>query len=200
MPLPVTTNQTNAIDAAVVRTAYFVEFQFRDGTQYLSTLNIPVTWGGNTWSGLGTIGTISAISESESLNATSVNFTINAAQPSWLALATGDVQEYRGLPAKMFFCPLDSGFNLIDTPVQCWAGVMDMVTIGITGDQAGITLKCETSAYGLKRANSYRMNAAQQKQTYPTDTGFDYQENLITNPAVWLTVAFMASVGPYANA
>jgi hypothetical protein len=199
MTLSVTTNQSAAISAAVVRTAYFVQFNFKDGTQYLSTLNVPVSWGGQTWAGVGTLGTISGITESESLTATALNFTINAAQPSWLALATGDVQEYRGLPAKMFFCPLDASFNLIDTPVQCWSGVMDMVTIGVTGDQSMITLKCETSAYGLKRANSYRLNAAQQKQKFPTDTGFDYQANLITNPAVWLTVAFQRSAGPYAN-
>lgn len=193
--------QTSAVAAAVVRTAYFVELQFRDGTQRLSTLNIPsVVWGGYSWAGLGTLGIISSITENETLNSSSLSFTLNAVQPSWFALATGDIQEYRGLKAKLYFCPLDSGFNLINTPIQCWNGVMDMVTVGITGVDSTITLKCETSAYGLKRANSYRTNASQQKKDFPNDTGFDYQTDLITNPAVWLTVDFQKSVGPYANA
>lgn len=196
----ITSAQSNALSSATVRTAYFVEFHFRDGTLFMSTLNVPITWGGNTWLGMGSIGTISSVTEAESLTPTSLNFSFNAAQPSFLSLSVGDVQEYRGLVAKMYFCPLDSGFNLIDVPFQCWSGVMDQVTVNVSGDQAGMTLKCETSAYGLKRANSFRMNAAQQKQYYPNDTGFDYQSNLITNPAVWLTTAFQRSVGPYANA
>lgn len=193
--------QQAATEAAVVRVAYFVEFQFRDGTQRLSTLNIPsVIWGGYSWAGLGTLGIIASITENETLNSSSLNFTLNSVQPSWFALATGDIQEYRGLKAKLYFCPLDSGFNLINTPVQCWNGVMDMVTVNISGADSTITLKCETSAYGLKRANSYRTNASQQKKDWPNDTGFDYQTDLITNPAVWLTVEFQKSVGPYANA
>jgi hypothetical protein len=192
--------QQAAATSAVVRVAYFVEFQFRDGTQRLSTLNIPsVTWGGHSWAGLGTLGVISSITESETLNSSSLSFTLNAVQPSWFALATGDISEYRGLKAKLYFCPLDTGFNLINTPVQCWNGVMDMVTVSIAGTDGTITLKCETSAYGLKRANSYRTNAAQQKKEWPNDTGFDYQTDLITNPAIWLTIEFQKSIGPYAN-
>jgi len=200
MTLTTTTGQNTALASPVVREAYFVELDLATATQYLSSLNFPMTWGGHTWIGAGSIGSISAISEAQSLTTSSVSLVINSAQVSWLALAVGSVSEYRGRPVKIYYCPLDTGYGLIDTPILCWSGVMDIITLGITGSESNIALKCETSAFGLKRANSFRVNAAQQKQVYPTDTGFDYLSDLITNPAVWLTVAFEKSVGPYANA
>jgi hypothetical protein len=185
-----TTAQNAELAKPVTRTVYFVEFQFAASTSRLSTANFPLTWGGFEWSGVGAIGSIGAIEESDGLESHPLNFSINAAQPAWVALALGSVEAYRGRPAKMYMCPLDEAFQLVDTPEQCWSGQMDMVTTGINGDEGSITLKCETSAYGLKRRPSLRLNAAQQKKEHPTDTGLDYLNDLIANPQVWLSKRF----------
>ena len=185
-----TTAQNAELAKPVTRTVYFVELQFSGSTSRLSTANFPIDWGGYTWSGVGAIGSIGAVEESDGLESHPLNFSINAAQPSWVALALGGVETYRGRPAKMYMCPLNESFQLIDTPVQCWSGQMDMVTTGINGEEGSITLKCETSAYGLKRRPSLRLNAAQQKKAHPGDTGLDYLTDLIANPQVWLSKRF----------
>ncbi len=185
-----TTLQDTELAKPVTRTVYFVEFQFAEGTSRLSTANASFTWGGFEWSGVGTIGTIGAVEESEGLESRSLNFSINAAQPSWMALAIGDVESYRGRRAKMYMCPLNESFQMIDTPVLCWSGVMDMLSVNVNGESGSITLKCETSSYGLKRRPFLRLNAAQQKKTHPTDTGLDYLTELIANPGVWLSARF----------
>jgi hypothetical protein len=186
-----TTAQQTALEQPVVRIAYFVEFAFKTATQRLSTLNIPVTWGGYGWAGLGTLGNISAIEESDSIEPKGLTFTLNAADPSWLALSIGNVGEYRGRLVKLYMCPLDEGFQLIDTPEICWRGYMDMMSTGVEKDgSGGITLKCETAAYGLKRRPALRLNAAQQKQRQPGDTGFNYLQDLIANPQTWLSKKF----------
>ena len=184
------TAQNTELAKPVTRIVYFVQFEFTTSTARMSTANFPITWGGNEWAGVGSIGSIGAVQESDGLESRPLAFTINAAQPSWLALAVGPVETYRGRPAKLFMCPLDESFQMVDTPVQCWAGLMDMVTVGIDGDSGSITLKCETSAYGLKRRPSLRLNAAQQKKTHPTDTGLDYLTSLIADPQVWLSKRF----------
>lgn len=143
-----------------------------------------------TWVGLGSLGGVSPIEEADSLDAKSLSFTLNLAQPEWKAIALGDVAEYRGRPAKLYFCPLDDNGKLIDTPQICWRGVMDAMSLGIDGEEGSITLKCETSAYGLKRRASMRVNAAQQKKKYPNDTGLDYLTSLIAQPQVWLSKRF----------
>ena len=124
------------------------------------------------------------------VTSSALNFTLNIAQSGWLAESIGAVEDYRGKPAKMYFCPLDEQFRLVDTPERCWAGIMDTIVVGINNEVGQAILKCETSAYGLKRRPSMRMNAAQQKQVYPTDTGFDYLTGLIANPQLWLSKKF----------
>ena len=185
-----TAAQNTALAQPLVRVAYFVQFEFLSGTSRISTANFSITWGGFEWSGVGSIATIGTVEESDGLDAKSLSFSINSAQPSWLSLAIGDVGEYRGRPAKMYMCPLNEAFQLIDTPVICWSGIMDVMSVGIEGESGSITLKCETSAHGLKRRPSFRLNAAQHKKLNATDTGLDYLTDLLANPQVWLSQKF----------
>lgn len=185
-----TTAQQTALEAPVARVAYFIELHFVSGTAYICNAGQTFNWGGHDWLGLGSIGKISAVEEAAGVASSAMMFGMNVAQTSILALALGATEDYRGQPAKMYFCPLDEQFRLIDTPEICWRGIMDTVTVGIDGEEGQIMLKCETSAYGLKRRPNLRMNAAQQKQRYPGDTGFDYLTDLIAQPTLWLSRRF----------
>lgn len=182
--------QQTELEKAVTRTIYFAEFQFLAGTQYLSSWNGTKTWGGHDWIGLGGAGGVDPIVESDSLDAQGVSFTLNLAQASWLALAVGPVEQYRGLVAKLYFCPLDVNFNMVDTPEQCWRGTMDTMALGVDNDQGKIILRCETSAYGLKRRQNLRINAAQHKKRFPNDTGLDFLTNILSQPDIWLSKRF----------
>jgi hypothetical protein len=186
--------QQAELEKPVTRIVYFVELDFRDSTQYLCTANVSITWGGHEWIGLGSMGAISPIEESEGVESKSLTFTLNVAQNSVLALAVGDVEQYRGRNAKMHFVPLDESFQPVGIPVVCWRGIMDTMAVSVDGEDGGITLKCETSAYGLKRQPGLRLNAAQQKSRYPSDTGLDYLTDLIANPQIWLSKKFQRSI------
>ena len=186
-----TTPQQNAeLAKAVARVVYFVELRFASETSRLSTANVSLTWGGYQWAGIGALATIGTVEESDSVESKPLNFTVNAAQQSWLALAVGPVEEYRGRDAIMYMCPLDESFQMVGLPERCWSGTMDMLTVGVNDDSGTITLKCETSAYGLKRRAPLRLNAPQHRKDHPTDTGLDYLNDLISNPAVWLSAKF----------
>lgn len=188
--MTVSTDQQTALEKAVVPIAYFVSLDFATGMLRLSNFNQSVEWGGNTWVGLGALGGISEVEESDGMESKSLNFTLNLADVAMKSLAVGTVEDYRGRAAKLYMCPLTENFALIDTPVLCWSGYMDMMSVGIDGNEGQITLKCENSAYSLKRQPPLRMNAAQQRAKYPTDSGFDYLNGLIANPQVWLSRDF----------
>lgn len=186
-------NQQTELEKPVTRVVYFVELQLSTGTQRISTFNQPITWGGNTWSGFGQLINISQVQEEEGSEAKNINITVVAAESSWLALAIGPVEEYRGRAIKLYMCPMDKSFTLVGTPVQVWRGTMDVVVISIDENGEGnVTIQCETSAFSLKRRPVFRINAAQQKQKYPTDTGFDYLVDLIAKPQLWLSKKFQA--------
>lgn len=182
--------QQEALEKVVVPLVYFAEFNFASAVVRVSNFNQTVDWGGFEWLGVGSLGAISEVTETDGIESSPLNFRLNIANPSLLALSIGPVEEYRGRDAKLYMCPMDEQFRLIGTPELCWSGIMDMMSIGIEGEEGQITLKCETSAYGLKRQPSLRLNAAQQRKKYPTDTGLDYQNGTIANPAVWLSRRF----------
>jgi hypothetical protein len=185
-----TTSQQAEVEKPVTRTAYFAEFHFTTGILRVCSLGQNYDCGGNTWLGVGTLGSISDVVETSTTESSPVTFTLNCAQASMLATGLSSPDTYRGQAAKLYMCPLDDQFRLIDTPVICWRGFMDMMALNIDKDGTGnIQLKCETSAFGLSKMPNYRMNAAQQKLTYPEDTGFDYLTYLITQPQVWFSVA-----------
>lgn len=190
--MTITAPQQAQLEKPSTQTVFFVELQLLSGTQYLCTANISIDWDGHTWAGLGTIASISQITESDDVTAKAVNFTLSAADPSWLALAAGSVTEYSGRKAKMYRCPLNDQFQLVGTPERCWLGVMDQLTVGIDGDQGSISLKAETGAFSLKRGSTLRMNAAQQRQRHPEDTGFDFLAPLIASPTLWQSKKFQA--------
>jgi hypothetical protein len=186
-----TTSQQAALEKANATLVYFAEFQFSTAPLYLSTFNQPLNWGGHDWIGLGHLASIGSVEESDGLEPKALNFTLSASDPSLLALAAGPVEQYRGRDAKLYMCPLNDQYQQIDTPILCWRGIMDMMSIGIDQDGAGqIILKCETSSYGLKRQPSLRMNHQQQKSRHEGDRGFEYLEKLIAEPAVWLSKKF----------
>lgn len=190
----ITTDQQAALEKAHIKYAYFAELFFRSATVRVSSLNITVPWNGHDWMGLGSIGDISPINEAQGTASEAMTFSISLPQTDWLALAAGPVEEYRGRDAKLYFCPLDENFRLVDTPEICWLGTMDTMSPGISGERdkatGSIKLKCETSAYGLKRPSALRLNAAQQKQKYPADTSLDRLCTLIGKQTRWLTVRF----------
>jgi hypothetical protein len=186
----VSTDQQIEFEKPTTRVAYFLELFFDSGTVRVCNSGQTFTWNGYDWIGLGSLGTISPVNESEGLASDFMVFSLNIAQVSVLGLALGSVSDYRGKTAKLYYCPLDEQFRLVDTPQQCWKGVMDSITINVDNGEGSVALKCETSAYGLLRRTPLRINAAQHLQRHPGDTGLDYLSDLIANPQIWLSKKF----------
>lgn len=183
-----------------VNCALFLEMQFASATTRVCSYSNTYTWGGVDWSGLGQVGNISQIRESGGVGSSAMTFGLNIASSALLAVSVGPVEEYRGKPAKLYFAPLTEHGELILNDAgsieKCWGGRMDVISTGVDGEEGQIILKCETSAFGLKRS-SLRLNAAQQRQRYPDvdglgnpDTGFDYLTDMIAKPQVWLSRKF----------
>lgn len=184
-----TSGQKAQYSKPVVSIVYFVEMRFRSGTQYVSSWNYPITWGGHDWIGLGTIGEISSIDESEVIEPKGLTFSL-ASPTSYLYLAVGDVEEYRGRRIVLYIAPLNDSGAIIDTPEVCWRGIMEDMAVAANGENGKIELKAENAMTALTRRPVLRMNAAQQKQLYPTDTSFDYLNDLLSRPQQWLSKRF----------
>lgn len=185
--MTLTVAQQTALEQRSVPIAYFVKLELETQTLYVSNFNRTYTWGGQDWIGLGQIGSISEIKSSDSADPNAVSLNINIANLTFLTIGVGEVEEYRGRPVSIYMCPLDAEYNLIDTPVKTWGGSMDVLALTADTENSGITMRCEPSAKRLRRRSPLRANHAQQQARYPQDLGFEYLQDLIANPRVWLT-------------
>jgi hypothetical protein len=185
--MTLSTSQQTALEQRAVPVAYFVKLEFDSATLYLSNFNRTFTWGGQDWIGLGSLGSITEIKSADTSDPTAVTMNLNVANQSLLSIGVGPVEEYRGLPASIYMCPLSETYNLIDTPVKCWSGEMDVVAVSVDGENSSITLRCEPTAKRLRRRVALRVNNAQQQAKYPTDEGLKFQQDLINNPQIWFS-------------
>jgi hypothetical protein len=189
-----TPDQQDAAELPVVPWAYFVEMQFASATVRVCNFNKDFEWGGFTWRGLGSLGSISEIKSSEKIEPNPVTLSLNLAQPEWLALGVGPVEEYRGLPVIIYQCPLDPQHRLIDLPAVAWAGEMDVVSASVEADGgASLQMRCEPAAKRLRRRVPLRVNPIQQRQRFPGDSGLDYLPDLLATPQTWLSIRFQTT-------
>lgn len=179
-----------ALDKPVVRPAYFVEFFFRDSTFRVTTWNQTINWGGYDWLGVGQLGNISEVSESESLEARALDFTLNVSQEAFKSIALNSAEQFRGRRVRMYMCPMSDSYTLTDTPRLCWTGKMHSMPLSVSKDSGHVTIRCENSIMALKRIIPLRINAQQHKRIYPTDTGFDRLISLLADQQLWLSKRF----------
>ena len=188
--------QQQAMEKAHVIWAFFVEMDFLSGIQRICNFNKTFTWSGVEWAGVGGLCSISEIKESEKIEPQPVTIGLNVAQQSWLALAVGAVEQYRGRPVRIWQCPLTSSFTLIGTPQLAWEGEMDVLAISAQDTSGSIAMRCEPTSKRLRRRNVIRINRAQHRQAHPADSGLDFQSGLLETPYTWVTRRYQQKTPP----
>jgi len=183
-----TTNQQTALEGRYFSGVLFAELNFTGSYIRVSTWNHDLVWGGFTWLGLGKLASVADVKESEKLETGSIDLMISGADSTILGLAIGDPATFRGRSANIYFCPIADGV-LIDTPVMCWNGTMDTMSV-VYAESGTIALRCKPTSDKLNRATGLRVNHEQQKLVLSTDLGFQYQQDLISNPQIWLSKDF----------
>lgn len=191
---------TTTVDTAFQTTASadafgalaLVELQFKSGTARFTNWPLSVQVMGHSWMGIGNLGEISQLHESEDGGEEKVQLKLSPADVDVRALSLGDPSEYQDRPVRIWIAVLDaSTMQISGAPVLRFSGVMDQAKIDRENDGATITMECRTASYDV-RSNpaALRMNNAQHQARHPGERGFEYLSDLIGNPAVWLSVKF----------
>lgn len=183
---------------AVRGVAWLVELEFSTGTLRYTTFPQSLVISGNTYTGLGTLATVSAVSESENADAEKITLGFSIVSTTMLGATLGNVESYRGLPAHLWLQLFDDAFQPAGAPVKRWSGTMDRVIVNRTpsnragGSSIGV-LEMQCSRYGMARARNapgLRLNHAQQQKAYAGDLGLEYVAKLVEQPALWLSKEF----------
>lgn len=185
--------------AGVAGLQILAEMQFASGTQYVTTWSRPIAHGGNTYTGLGDLVSVSNLSQSEDQGADKVVLGASIVNTAMLGLLIGPASEYRDKRVRLYGQFIDDTFQPAGAAVEFWGGYMDRVTVerkpakpqggGATGRA---NLECIRAGQArMRNASGLRRTHAQQLQrTGGNDTAFRYTQQLAEQPASWASVAF----------
>lgn len=170
---------------------YMVEAFFTQGTQRWTNWPLDVEWNGESYRGLGELGTVTELTESEGGVGGKVTLRLSPVAPGLLPMAMGNVESYRGKPVNVYFWPVDGNYRKVGQPILRHFGVMDQVSIKQDGDNGVIELTClPGGTNGIRKSGGLRVSAAQQKLVDPLDRGLEYAPALVNNPQLWLSKQF----------
>ncbi|QHJ00123.1 hypothetical protein GT347_20345 [Xylophilus rhododendri] len=172
-----------------------VEMQFVSGTLRLTTFPVDVPAMGQTWKGLGFLGEVGQLHESEDGAAEKLDLTLSHVAEANLALALGNTSNYQDRPVRVWVALLDaSTLQIVGAPILRFAGVMDRPRIergdGSADATGKVVMECLTASYNPRlNPAALRMNNAQHQARHPGERGFEQVASLIGTPFVWLTKA-----------
>jgi hypothetical protein len=161
-----------AISSAILRPALFVQATFVSGPLYVWSGIGPITWNGQVWIGIGTLGSVSTIEEGSTVSAKGITLTLSGLDPT---LLTDVMEEFQvGLPVMVTLGVFDDTGVLIADPVCCFSGRMDQPTIDVSGTTASIAINCENRLVEMNVSVERRYTDEDQQLDYPGDLGFQF--------------------------
>jgi hypothetical protein len=166
------------LSAAHIKPVLFLQMQFTSGPAFMWTGIGNLQWNGQTWIGVGTLGTISAIEDSSELKATNVTFTLSGIGQDMIKHALGEMRQ--GYPVQLWFGTLGDNNNVIADPLQMYAGRIDVPTIDEGAPTATISVSTENRLIDLQRSRERRYTDQDQQIDHPGDLGMQYVQ-LIQN-------------------
>lgn len=171
-----------------------VELQAKSGTLRLTNWPLNVQVMGQTWIGLGALGTIGELHESDDGASEKVSMKLSVADESLRAFSLSDPSDYQDRPARIWIALLDaSTLQIQGAPVLRFAGVMDQMTIEREGSTGSIGVNCRTVSYDVRsNPSALRMNHAQHIARHPGELGFVHLQSMIGQPQLWVGVWLQA--------
>lgn len=169
--------------AAGLEPVFFAFFDFQGGAVRVWSGLGSKTWGGNTYSGLGHLGSVAPIEESADLKANGVAFQLSGVPSGLIATALGD--NYQGRDVKLWLGALDGSGAVVADPYLLFAGRMDNLEIDDGTESATIRVFAESRMVDLRRSNERRFTHEDQQIDFPGDDGLDYMPTAQSTPFMW---------------
>jgi hypothetical protein len=164
------------VQSNFIAPALMADLTFRSSTQYVWTGPSTLAYNGHNYLGIGSLGTVSSITDGTDVRADGTSVTLSGIDPTLLNDSLTDIQV--GAPAVVYFALVDQSLALIGTPYIVFRGKIDKPTVTPGIDTISISLALESPLTNLQRPNQRRYTAADQRLYYPDDTAFNWVEIL----------------------
>lgn len=136
-----------------------------------------VSGSSKTYIGVGEMGMLSSIQESQNLAARGLTLTLSGIPSTRISQALTELEQGRLVRVFMgFFAP--STRVAINSEFEIFTGVTDIPTINEGGDTAIISITAENKLYDLERTRIRRYTQEDQARDDITDLGFEFVPKL----------------------
>lgn len=171
------------ITAARLAPAQFVFLDFQTGPVRVWDGVGSIVWGGNTYVGLGYLGSITPIEETADVRANGVVFQVSGVPSSLIATVLGDAYSRRD--AKIWVGALDATGALVADPDLMFSGKMNNVDFDKGEVEAIIRVYAESRLVDLRRSRERRYTHEDQQIDFPGDLGLQYMARAQSTPLNW---------------
>lgn len=171
------------ITAKKMRPVLFVQGRFTSGYVFLWSGIGTISWNSQTWTGAGSLLTVSPLPETADVTAEGVQISLSGIPSDLIGKALGEVRQ--GAPVTIYQGFLTAAGAVVSNPADAWAGRMDTCTIDEGTETATITISCESRLTDLKRSRERRYTSQDQDIDFPSDLGFDYVPGLQQLNLTW---------------
>jgi len=183
MPRDLAAPMAAALDDEPVRPAWFVAIEFESGwVRVWSGIGSKV-WNGETWAGVGDLGSISPAGEPTELRAEGVTLTLSGIPSALVGVTLGDARQ--GKAAQVWFALLAADGSVIADPAPSFVGRVDVPTIEHRPDGATISITVEGRLIDLERPRERRYTNEDQQAAYPGDLGLEHVAQIASEPFQW---------------
>jgi hypothetical protein len=187
MARSVTTAFNNAIVSQVVRPLLACELEFSTGTLrfWNGYGDLTMTAGGssNTFTGLGDLIGVSAISESDQVEAIGATLSLTGIKSSIISAALS--ANYTNRNASIFLGLFDTNKSVISDVYTLFKGKMDIMKIDEGPESATIVLSLENRLIALDRSKERRYTHEDQQLSFSGDKGFEFVPDLQDKEIIW---------------
>jgi hypothetical protein len=187
MSRSITTAFKNAIVDQVVRPLLACELEFSTGTLrfWNGYGDLTMTAGGssNTFTGLGDLMNVSAISESDQIEAIGASLSLTGIKSSLISAALS--ANYTNRNASIFLGLFDTNKSVIADVYTLFKGKMDIMKIDEGPESATIVLNLENRLIALDRARNRRYTHEDQQLSFSGDLGFEFVPDLQDKEIIW---------------
>ncbi len=187
MSRSITTAFNNAITSQVVRPLLAVELEFSTGTLrfWNGYGDLTMTAGGssNTFTGLGDLMGVSAVSESDQVEAIGASLSLTGIKSSLISSALS--ANYTNRNASIFLGLFDTNKSVIADVYTLFKGKMDIMKIDEGAESATIVLNLENRLIALDRPKERRYTHEDQQLSFSGDLGFEFVPDLQDKEIIW---------------
>ena len=180
MARDITSAFKTAVTAGVVQPILATELDFSTGTLYFwngyGDLTMTVRGSSQTFTGLGDLAGISAVTETTEIKASGITLTLTGVKSSLISEALS--ANYTNRNAYVYLGLFDSSKNVISDVYTLFSGKMDVLKINEQAETSTIELAVENRLISFERANERRFTHEDQQIDYSGDLGFEFVPDL----------------------